>query len=674
MEDEIVVVKFLTPYKVALVAVILLYCDGVMPPMSKMTIMRHIVQFIDPQQHDDAETYSLLLDNDLSQLDTIMGSLESKISGLSMFDLLLDFLFRLSSLDSLHSFMLEINDYLITGDEKHQGEDEPKIAIAEEKGIYLLKESSLLGAYCKRCYLEFEGLSFQAVIQLWQSLEAFRSWYDSRWKIRKSVIESLKGQIELSTDVVTEEDPEEDPGFLQSLLPEPPLTRSIAGENLEAMLEFQIGVFERYGGTLPDEIRVVLRNMVATSKPLPTSAHYVQYLDAFRDKDYEAAFDHLHRYYDYTMNSKGRTHYQYALFTLATLQAEFSFYSEAMRAVEEAITVARENKDNHCLTYILAWLYSFLQAHPDCEVPDSLSSMDQISQFLRNKASSTSYALYSLAYQSEAEQIMSSGGSLTLAFEGLTKSAYINAVSNSTFAAANAALVASSMWSRCGNSTLAHLALDMHSKFPGRKLNALLTIEIGVRKAKLFFQEGNLPECFRLLTSLRKTAHGSQWHQQIWYPKFLLLHLRHKLNEGRLKEAKYILQKLASVKPSDIEVKRDIQYNQFLYDLKFGNVSNTMQQIWDEVELLVGKPSSDVVHHVRLMILYARILLQTERPVRALSLVLKIIKKAEESTLASFAYEGVVLLATISNSQSEPTDALSLLDGIMPRVCYMNPW
>lgn len=666
MQDEIVVVKFLTPYKVALLAIILMYCDGVIPAKSKMILMRHVVEFIDPH---DLKSDSMLLDGDLTQLEDVMGSMESKIPGTSMFGLLLEFCFNLTSLDSLHSFMAIIDDYLIYSDGKHDAEDEQKVALADEKNISLLKQSSLLGSYCKRCYLDFDGLSFDSVISLWQYFETFRSGYTQAWhKIRPDKYTFKGNLLHDMTALLREQDGEYEAHFLQSLVPPPPSTRCIAIENLQALLEFQIGVFERYGGTLPEEIRAVLRNMVSTNKPLPTSAHYVQYLDAFRDKDYEAAFDHLHRFYDYTMNSKGRTHYQYALFTLATLQAEFSFYSEAMRAVEEAITVARENKDNNCLNYILSWLYSFLQSHPDCKVPDSLSSQAQISQFLRSRADSTSFALYSLSFQSEVEQIMATGGSLTQALEAMTKSSYINAVSNSAFAAGNLAVVSCSLWSRCGINTLANLALDSYSSFPERQPNALLTIEIGVKKAKLFFQEGNLPDCFELLSSLRETAHGSQWHQQIWYPKFLLLHLNHKLNQMRLNEAKHILQKLSGVATADTEVSHDLQYFTFIYEIKCGNISETMQAIWGEVEKLADRAEADVVYEVRLMLLYASLLTQTARPVRALSLVLKTIKKAEEATLAPFAYEGVVLLATISISKNQATDALSLLDAVMPRI------
>lgn len=681
MENDIVIVKFLTPYKVVLVGIVLLYCNRLMPAGPKMEIMRHIVKFIDPQQQDDmdpgaedkassSKSNSSLLDADLNQLEKIMDGLESGISGLSLFDLVLDFVFGMTSLDSLHGFMAGVDEYLVHLDGKHDAEDELKQQEAAEKNVTLLKVSSLLGSYCKRCFFEFDGLSFDGVITLWQSFEAFRSTHVGKWKARRSNIETLRGRPPLSHGLFEEEDDDDgtDAEFLKSLCPPPPVAQCIASEDLETLLEFQIGVFERYGGTLPNEIRQALGQMVATNKPLPASAHYVQYLDAFKDKDYEASFEHLHRYYDYTMNSKGRTHYQYALFTLGALQAEFGFHSEAIRAIEEAITVARENKDTNCLNYILSWFYSFLQSHPDCKVPESLSSQDQISQFLRSKANQTSYALYSLSFQSEVEQIMTTEGALTSAFEAITKSTYINAAANSTFAGGHIALVSSSVWTRCGNHTLANLALDMYSQFPERQLNALLKIEIGVRKAKLLFQEGRIRECFQLLGSFKKLAHGSQWHQHIWYPKYLLLHLAHKLNEMKLEEARFILDKLDAVNASDSEVTRDTMYLRFIYEYKLGNTSTAMQAIWDEVEAQAEKPSTDIAFHIKLMHLYAWMMVQTDMSVRATSLALKIIKRSEEGAVAAYACKGVILLAQISIDQDAPSDAMSLIDAVMPRV------
>ena len=88
------------------------------------------------------------------------------------------------------------------------------------------------------------------------------------------------------------------------------------------------------------------------------------FLDSWRAGDYPSAFDHLHRYFDYTMQNRDRTFYQYALLNLAILQADFGCYHEAVAAMQETISAARENKDMGCLNFSLSWLYHFGKAHP----------------------------------------------------------------------------------------------------------------------------------------------------------------------------------------------------------------------------------------------------------------------------------------------------------------------
>ncbi len=89
-----------------------------------------------------------------------------------------------------------------------------------------------------------------------------------------------------------------------------------------------------------------------------------RFLDAWRSGDHPSSFDHLHRYFDYTMQNNDRTFYQYALLNLAILQSEFGHYDEAIAAIRETVAAARENKDNGCLNFSLSWLYHFGKAHP----------------------------------------------------------------------------------------------------------------------------------------------------------------------------------------------------------------------------------------------------------------------------------------------------------------------
>ena len=64
-------------------------------------------------------------------------------------------------------------------------------------------------------------------------------------------------------------------------------------------------------------------------------------------------------------NNGDRTSYQYALLTLAVLHADFGAHSEAILAIQETISTARDHNDLACLNYSLSWLYHFGKAHPE---------------------------------------------------------------------------------------------------------------------------------------------------------------------------------------------------------------------------------------------------------------------------------------------------------------------
>ena len=90
----------------------------------------------------------------------------------------------------------------------------------------------------------------------------------------------------------------------------------------------------------------------------------VSFLDTWKCGDYPSSFDNLHRFYDYTMYNRDRTFYQYAVLSLAILQKDFGCLPEAIMAMHETISAARENKDLGCLNYSLSWLHNLSKAYP----------------------------------------------------------------------------------------------------------------------------------------------------------------------------------------------------------------------------------------------------------------------------------------------------------------------
>ena len=199
-----------------------------------------------------------------------------------------------------------------------------------------------------------------------------------------------------------------------------------------------------------------------------------RFLDSWRAGDYHSSFENLHRYFDYTMHNRDRTFYQYALLNLAILQADFGCFGEAVAAMHEAISTARENRDVGCLNFSLSWLYHFGKAHPREMHRVSKGGLLGVEReglsFLRAKAKETSmWSLWSTSLLSEARlgmanvsvrpsgapasyRLCSQGESVPSAFENIIRSSHLNVTKNMTSAVGSQMLLQSSLWGRLGSS------------------------------------------------------------------------------------------------------------------------------------------------------------------------------------------------------------------------------
>ena len=118
------------------------------------------------------------------------------------------------------------------------------------------------------------------------------------------------------------------------------------------------------------------------------------------------------------MQNRDRTFYQYALLNLAILQADFGCYDEAVAAMQETISAARENKDMGCLNFSLSWLYHFGKAHPNkvsrAGKKGTMSVEREGLAFLKAKAKETGmWSLWSTSLLSEAKLGLANVGHAT---------------------------------------------------------------------------------------------------------------------------------------------------------------------------------------------------------------------------------------------------------------------
>lgn len=555
-ENQIVLVKFLTPVKICTLILIQHYfteADQDIPVLERLQFLHLLSVLIDTPA---ARTVSDLR----VRLDDIAELVEKYTNDEDLYRYLVKVLGTLTSIEPLYDFFRELNDLTAPGN----GDD----------NVEVLSEDSVCGGFVKKCKSSFDNLAFDEIIKLVEYLKAFNTG---------------KGLILGTND-------------LESL------------ESLEGI--------EKYG-SVDGDVKYVNGNRM----------NYLIYLQAIKQKDYEKSVEYLHKFHDYSNNPK----YQYALVNLALVQNE-------ELALDEAIHVARENKDFGCLNYILAYKNEN-----------------------RFKSKETSYSLYSLAYLDQVKHDTNMH-SLTLAFESLWKSFFINAASNTDNFNTN--LTASTLWTRLGISSLANLSLDI---IEPTKRDSLIENEVKLRRAKLLYLEGNLEKCFDILYELRDDPNIP--YREQWWPKVLLIYLREKINAEKLKEVKLLILRIERLlenlekegKKDENDIK-ELEYLQLLYEQKIGNTSKVMQRIWQ----LLEQEQEDALFQVRLMTFYARLLTHSGHSQRATSIVLKIIKLSQINGFFFYMYVGVVMFAQISYVQKDYEGAISLIDGVMPRVYETN--
>uniref|UniRef100_A0A060TA01 Anaphase-promoting complex subunit 5 n=1 Tax=Blastobotrys adeninivorans TaxID=409370 RepID=A0A060TA01_BLAAD len=616
--------SYVTPYKVAIVALIILYCENEVPASHRIELMSRILPFVD----GDA-----VLDGDIHDLEKLVEGIPARYG--SLYQLLLERLWQIRCLDDLDSFVSSTDSYT-------RGSEDGEVA--------KIKPSSILGTYFRKCFLAFDELSFHRVSQLWDAYQAFLE--PSRHQIpdqflpvptRSPLAESTDriSGIELPKSLMNSNNNNNNKNNVSM----------VSEQNLSSVMEGYAK--DPANGQTNDDVKKVLDSLNSLSEKelLPPPVHYVKYLYASKECDYETAFECLHRYYDYAMDNRGRTDYQYALFSLAKLQAEFGAHNEALKAAQEAISVARENYDVDCLTRILAWVYSILSKNPSLQPPESLASKEQIAHFLRTKSGEVSLVLQAQSYLDHAQSAMVSSEPLVEVFESIVKSYHTTLKSDSRSKPNELNLVQAKLWSRLGVGPLATLFLS--SATPG------------VVRARHFLIQGKPLLAIEALNSCKHKL--LQEDQKQWLPAYTLLQCEIALSQHQLVDARRLVRQLMSLSWIDADTAEEANMCQIRLYMLSGEESLAAQTISFRLQSTIDR-GMDVSYQIRYLLLQIRLLCNTGAPSRALSLAIRALLLAEKASLVVLALEALVLLASILTHMNYKNDALDLLDWAMPRI------
>ncbi|GJN67303.1 anaphase promoting complex subunit 5 [Purpureocillium lilacinum] len=681
--------RYLTPAKIGLLALLELYTEEAIPSEAIMPVLSfitsHIVDhgYLKPQstqttRWNKAES-TVRLVIAMKDFERLLGSYPflMGLPGRKLWDQFLARLWEINSLDALHSFFERIGAMLARSKDERRRLDGGE-SQGEDDHIKLTRNSPY-GAFIRRARLEFQRLRFHDCTELWRDFVRYRQ-PTATYLRRKQ-----PGFGRLSFDEVLRRGENEEwdarsVGDLAAVAYGDMLTGDLNGtvavstDDVELLLEFQIDQMQKYGNRIPVEIHRQFQDLLHDSFLVPSLTHYLSFLDAWRAGDYPTAFDSLHRYFDYTMQYRDRLFYQYALMNLAVLQADFGCHKDAVSAMLETVSTARENRDMTCLNFALNWLFHFGRAHPDLvhdlERNSMLGTGKETLAFLRVKArESGMWTLWSSVLLSEAKVALINGESVATSLEHMARSSQLIVERNmKTMFGSHLALQAA-LWNRLGVTTLSSLVADIFLRCHARHSVFDDELKHTCRMAVTLADRGKYAEALQVLENLDENSLRSWKPSQYWHKYRGIIKLKRDLHHNNLDGAERLMAQLLQSKPDDLEPDMafmieglHIEYLTRRGDIQaaFASVDKLMSQLCDE--------SKDIALRVKLLLLKVALLDKCGRPQRAMSTAVRAANLAWRGRLVPCLWQAVGALSNILVSLGAFEAAAQLLTATLPRA------
>ncbi|KAF7548347.1 hypothetical protein G7Z17_g7130 [Cylindrodendrum hubeiense] len=680
--------RYLNPAKIGLLVLAELYAEGAVPSDAVLPVLSFITSHLMDHAPSKAtadqaarwnraeRTVSLVIA--IKDFEKLLGSYPFLMGmpGRKLWDQFLGKLWSINSLDALHEFFETLPGMLSKSREERRrladlGEPE------EEEGIKL-SPNSPLGTFVRRARLEYQRLRFHDCTELWKNFVRYRQ-PTAHYLKRK-----IPGFGRLSFDNVLLLGEQEDwdhkgvmdlasVAYGDMLTGDQSSTLAVSTDDIETLLEFQIEQMQKYGNRIPLEIRHQFHDLLNDSFLVPSLTHYLSFLDSWRAGDYPTAFDFLHRYFDYTMQNRDRLFYQYALMNLAVLQADFGCHKEAVAAMLETVSTARENRDMTCLNFALNWLFHFGRAHPDLvrdlETNSMLGTGKESLAFLRVKAKETGmWTLWSSVLLSEAKLGLVNGDSVATALEFMVRSSQIIVERNMKNMFGSQLSLSAALWDRLGLSSLSFMTSEVFLRCHARHSIFDDELKLTCRIALLLAARGKYDEALAKLEALEENSLRSWKPSQYWHKYRGVIKLKRDLHHNNLEGAEQLLSQIMQSKMDDLEpdmaflvdtLHIDCLTRRGDFQAAFAKVDNLMSRLGDE--------KKDVALRVKLLLLKASLLDRCGRTQRGFTIAMRATSISWRARLIPSLWHSTGAVANILVSLAEFEAASELLTAVIPR-------
>ncbi|KAG6021285.1 hypothetical protein E4U41_002531, partial [Claviceps citrina] len=696
--------RYLTPAKVGLLALVELYTEEAVPSDAVLPVLSFITSHLmdhdstDPSASQETRwakaerTFSLVIT--IKDFEKLLASypLLTGIPGRKLWDQFLRKLWDINSLDALNDFFDRIMWMLGRG----------KQAEEEQDAKMKLSRHSPLGAFVRRARLEYQRLRFHDCTDLWKAFVRYRQPTANYLKRKNPNLSRLS----FDNVLLLGERDDWDPGSVSALAAvaygdmltgDESGTVPVSTNDIGCLLEFQIEQMQsecrlvvvqhhtsvkgkstetrvtEYGNRIPTEMRHQFHDLLQDSHLVPSLTHYLSFLDAWRSGDYPTAFDLLHRYFDYTMQYRDRLFYQYALMNLAVLQADFGCYKEAVAAMLETVSTARENRDMTCLNFALNWLFHFGRAHPnlvhELESNSLLGAGKESLAFLRVKAKESGmWTLWSSVLLSEAMLGLVNGDSVATSLEFMVRSSQLIVERNMKSMLGSQLALHAALWTRLGLTHLSALTCEIflrcHAKHAVFDDELRHTCRIALHLA----DRGRYDEGLRHLEKLDENSLRSWKPSQYWHKYRAIIKLRRDLHHNNLDGAEELLHQLLQCKSDDLEP--DMAFIIDSLHINCLTRRGDLQGAFEKVEGLLHRlrdENKDIALRVKLLLLKVSLLDKCGRPQRAFSTAVRAANMAWRARLMPSLWQAMGALSNMLVSMGEFDAAVQLLVAVLPR-------
>ncbi|KAL6451805.1 apc5 Anaphase-promoting complex subunit 5 [Candida maltosa Xu316] len=647
VKDEIrlLLSEDLSPYKLSLLVLIQIYLNNKLP-ITQLILLTQLIENKLPTTPDS------LSKSIIPSLDMINDEATEK--------LLLDCVWDITSIEYIEQNLINkllecVKAGTVLSNDQQQ---------LPKSGYKLVSSKSLFGSFILKICTAFASLKFDESCLLFQAFTEFRESTRSKMggRIQETVNDDKDFELFSKLNSTLETMGISNKGT--KLIPAPKY-------DLQQLLDNQIAILENYGTPTPQYLKDIMKLMVSPDSNIGRiqnihfnnlpSYHYLKYLECLQSSNYNGAVDALHQYFDYMVSNNSKYFYHFALISRASLHQYFGEDEKAMDAIEEAISVARENKDNSSLTYILSWLFNFMNNKPElwnCQSFFNNNNQTQVLDFLKKKSKQLSPSLYSISFNFETLQLMKNG-----------RSDYINSLTKSMFVAINdtkptfikSAELAAAVWARIGEPNLSEIYNEIAFELTDKTTDR---INISIKSAFLKFLHGDVENAYQALEDLKKGVNDHSLYNSI-HVRSLLMLVKIYLKKGKFIMSRNIVNVLLNDDIRDIELKNELRLLQVEVEMCLENYTQALNY-------LSNIQSNDVYFQLRLAILKCQIFINSGNHYRVFTLLIQQISLAKRCGFQYLAMEAIVLLWEVLNKTESFEDARKLSTEIMPQVFSLD--